>query len=95
MPDRSIAARVPETQRVAARVLWRLAILSGFALAGARPFWPTLSTLLVLSSALCLLIAATHRERPLGAVLSHWDEAALYALLSRAILLVQPAAGLG
>lgn len=91
MPDRSIAAHIPEPRKVVTRALWRLAILSAFALAGARPFWPTLTTLLVLAAGLCIIIAATQRERPLGTVLSHWDEAALYALLSRAILLAGPA----
>lgn len=77
---------------VAARLGWRTLILTAFALAGGRPFWPTLTTLLALAAALCGLIARVRRERPISAALTHWDEAALYALLSRgAAMLVEAA----
>lgn len=93
MPHRPFASQVPETFRIAIRVAWRLGILVAFAFTGTRPFWPTLTTLLVLATGLCLLIALARGEFPLGPTLNHWDEAALYGLLSRAILLAGPAAG--
>jgi hypothetical protein len=95
VPDRPLAPGLSEAVRVAVRVGWRLSILSAFALAGARPFWPTLATLLVLAAGLCVAVAAAQREWPLAATLSHWDEAAFYGCLSRAILLAGPASGPG
>lgn len=61
----------------------RLVIFAGFALVSQRPFWAVMATLLVLAALLSALVAGFRGERVFGPALTHWDEAAWYALLSR------------
>ena len=62
------------------RFFLRLVFLTAFAAFGIQGFGRTLATLLVLSEIVCVVMAAFHREALLGPVLTHWDEAAAYAL---------------
>jgi hypothetical protein len=70
----------PSSSQVLTRFLLRLVFLTAFAAFGAQGFARTLATLLVLSEIFCVVMAAFRREAPLGPVLTHWDEAAGYAL---------------
>ncbi len=70
------------------RLCLRLAILAGFAAASSQPFWAVLATLLIVAAGLSVVIAVTRRELVLSSVLTHWDEAAIYALLSRALVVL-------
>jgi hypothetical protein len=60
-----------------------LLILSIFAALGSQGFGKTLESLLVLAVFYCIFIAAIRREEPFGLVLTHFDEAAAYAVIGR------------
>lgn len=66
----------------------RLLILGTFALASNQPFWAVLTTLLIVAAGVSVLLAMLHREPVFGANLTHWDEAACYALLSRGAVIL-------
>lgn len=83
----TIAGDRRETWHVASRFGLRLTILSAFALASSQPFWAVLTTLCVVAADMSVVVAVARRERALGPVLTHWDEAAFYAIFSRAIIL--------
>jgi hypothetical protein len=68
--------------QVIVRFLLRLVILCVFAALGRQGFGRTLASLLVLSALYCVFTAAFRREAPFGAVLTHFDEAAVYAALA-------------
>jgi hypothetical protein len=92
MDDNNHAARpVIHTSFVFARFGLRLGILALFALASSQPFSAVLTTLLVLGSGLCMLIAVVRQEPAFGPTLTHWDEAVWYALLSRCTVLLTSA----
>lgn len=76
------------TSHVLRRFALRGAILVTFATASPQPFWSVLTTLFVLAAAVSVTIALARGEPMLGPVLTHWDEAALYAALSRGALLL-------
>lgn len=63
------------------RFFLRLVILSYFAAFGSQGFEKTLESLLVLAVFYCMVVAAIRREEPFGPVLTHFDEAAAYALI--------------
>ena len=65
------------------RFFLRLVILSIFAVLGSQGFGKTLESLLVLAVFYCVFIAAIRREEPFGPVLTHFDEAAAYAVIAR------------
>ena len=48
---------------------------------GTRGFGATFATLLALSAIFCAVVGAMRREMMFGAVLTHWDEAAAYAII--------------
>jgi len=79
----------PELPRevVSARVLIRFAlrmlVLGAFAALGSRGFGEALEGLLALAAVYCIVIAAVRREAPLGPALTHFDEAAAYAVIGR------------
>jgi hypothetical protein len=75
----------PTTPLVAARFVLRLAILCLFSLLSRRGFGPAFSALLLMASTLCSVIATLRRERVMASILTHWDEAAAYALLYGAV----------
>ena len=61
-------------------LLLRIVILSIFAALGRQGFGKTIEPLLTLATCYCILIGGIRREAPLGHVLTHYDEAAAYAL---------------
>lgn len=72
---------------VLSRMAVRIVVLAVFAAASSQPFWPVLTTLLVVAAGLSTVMAVARRETLLGPTLNHWDEAAFYALLSRGLAL--------
>ena len=66
--------------RVLVRFLLRIVILAVFAGLGSQGFAKTIEQLLVLAVCYCVIIGGIRREAPLGPVLSHYDEAAAYAI---------------
>jgi hypothetical protein len=69
--------------QVLVRFLMRMVILSVFALLGSQGFGRTLESLLALAALYCVFAAAIRREAPFGPILTHFDEAAAYALIAR------------
>jgi hypothetical protein len=65
------------------RFFLRLVILSIFAALGSQGFGKTLESLLVWAVFYCIFAAAVRREKPFGPVLTHFDEAAAYAVIAR------------
>ena len=80
-PRRTFAR--PLNSQVIFRFLFRLMLLSAFATMSSQGFGKALAGLLALSAIFCLVTGALRREAILGPVLTHWDEAAAYAFLSR------------
>jgi hypothetical protein len=72
----------PSSGHVLARSFLRMGILVAFAMLSSHGFGKALASVLPLASMFCVVIAAMHREAMLGPVLTHWDEAAAYALAS-------------
>jgi hypothetical protein len=68
------------TAQVLIRILLRLIILSTFAAFGSQGFARTFATLLMLAAMYCALIGAMRREPIAWHLLTHWDEAAIYAV---------------
>jgi hypothetical protein len=68
--------------QVLIRFLLRMVILSVFAVVGSQGFGKTLESLLVLAAFYCITVAAIRREAPFGPVLTHFDEAAAYAVIA-------------
>lgn len=66
---------------IGGRIVVRLGVLATFAAASSQPFWTVLTNLLLVGAGLATVMAAGRRERPLGPALTHFDEAAFYALL--------------
>jgi hypothetical protein len=67
--------------QVVFRFVLRLALLSMFATFGSQGFGKTFSALLALSVIFCVVMGTMRREALFGPVLTHWDEAAAYAVL--------------
>ena len=65
------------------RFFLRLVILGIFAALGSQGFGKTPESLLVLAVFYCIFSAAIRRETPFGPVLTHFDEAAAYAVIAR------------
>jgi hypothetical protein len=64
------------------RLFLRLLIFSVFAALGHQEFGKTLESLLILAIFYYIFAAAIRREEPFGQVLTHFDEAAAYAVLA-------------
>jgi hypothetical protein len=64
------------------RFFVRLLIFSIFAAFGSQAFGKTLEGLLVWAVFYCVLAAAIRREDPFGPALTHFDEAAAYAVIA-------------
>jgi hypothetical protein len=71
--------------QVVARFLLRLLLLIFFGSFGGQGFAKTFATLLLLAAFVSACLALLKREAPLGPVLTHWDEAVVYAVLSRLV----------
>jgi hypothetical protein len=82
----------PSLGEFGSRTAVRLAVLGAFAAASSQPFWPVLANLLLVGAGLASVMAVGRREPLLGRTLTHWDEAALYALLGLGLSLAHRAA---
>jgi hypothetical protein len=69
------------SSRVLFRFACRLVLLGTFATIGSQGFTAAFATLLVLSAIFCAVTGAMRREAIFGPVLTHWDEAAAYAVI--------------
>ena len=69
--------------RVLTRFFLRLIILCVFAGLGHQGFGKTLESMLMLAVLYCIVAAAVRREHPFGPLLTHFDEAAAYAMVAR------------
>jgi hypothetical protein len=66
--------------QVVVRFFLRIVVLSIFAALGRQGFGKTIEPLLGLATCYCIVIGGIRREAPLGQALTHYDEAAGYAL---------------
>ena len=80
-PRPSVPSQLTSLQ-VLFRFSFRFAVLSLFANLGTQGFGATFSMLLAMSAIFCAIIGAMRNETIFGPVLTHWDEAALYGVLS-------------
>jgi hypothetical protein len=69
--------------QVVFRFFLRIVILIVLASLGTQGFAKTFETLLAFAVFYCIFVAAIRREMPFGQVLTHFDEAAAYAILAR------------
>ena len=69
--------------QVVVRFGLRLAFVAAFATAGHEGYAATLSEFLVLTAVCCAALATVRREAMFGPILTHWDEAAVYAVIGR------------
>ena len=69
------------SSQVLFRFVFRIVLLSALATLGARGIRTTSATLLALSAIYCAVVGAMRRELMFGPVLTHWDEAAAYAVI--------------
>jgi hypothetical protein len=83
-PKPTISHELSSSQ-VLLRFVLRLALLSTFAIFGAQGFGTTFATLLALSAIFCAVVGAVRCEEMFGPVLTHWDEAAAYAVIGRLV----------
>jgi hypothetical protein len=74
------------SRQVLIRAAFRLLLLSCFATFGTRAFGQTLASLLALAAIFCAIVAAVRGEAIFGRTLTHWDEAATYAVLGRLVV---------
>jgi hypothetical protein len=65
------------------RFLLRLVLLSAFATFGTQGYGTAFSSLMALSAFFCAIVGAMRQEAIFGPVLTHWDEAAAYAIIGR------------
>lgn len=77
----------PNSRQVLLRAAFRLVVVSAFATFGTQGFGQTFATLLALTAIFCAVVAAMRGEAIFGRVLTHWDEAATYAVLGRLVAL--------
>ncbi len=73
------------SRQVLFRAMLRLVLLSAFAAFGSQGFSQTFASLLALAAIFCAMVAAMRGEAMFGRALTHWDEAATYAVLSRLV----------
>ena len=73
------------SSQVLLRFVFRLALLSTFAIFGTQGFKTTFVTLLALSAIFCAVLGAVRYEAIVGPVLTHWDEATAYAVIGRLV----------
>jgi hypothetical protein len=65
-----------------ARFFLRLIILTLFAALSKQGFGKTLQSMLILATIYCAVAAAIRREQPFAPDLTHFDEAAAYAIIA-------------
>ena len=81
-PRRTIPHQLNSSQ-VLFRFLFRLVLLSTFATVGTQGYGAAFATLMALSAMFCAVVGAMRQEAIFGPVLTHWDEAAAYAIIGR------------
>jgi hypothetical protein len=84
-PDLRSAKRDPAQVRSATvvfRFLLRMVVLGVFAAIGSLGYLETLASLLAMAALYCSIVAVFRREAPFGPALTHFDEAAAYALIA-------------
>jgi hypothetical protein len=74
---RPIVSHALHSSQVLFRFVLRLVLLCAFASLSTRGF----GTALALSAIFCVVVASIRREPVFGPVLTHWDEAAAYAVM--------------
>jgi hypothetical protein len=79
MQERAIPPQL-NSRQVLFRIVFRLVLLTTFATFGSQGFGKTFAALLVLSAVFCTVTGAMRREAIFGPALTHWDEAAVYAI---------------
>jgi hypothetical protein len=77
-----------DSRQVLFRFVFRLVLLSAFATFGTRGFVTAFSALLAMSAIFCAVAGAMRREEMFGPVLTHWDEAAAYAVLGNVVAIL-------
>jgi hypothetical protein len=75
------------SRQVLIRAAFRFALLTALATFSTQGFAQTLAMLLALAAIFCAIVATMRREAIFGRALTHWDEAATYAVLGRLIAL--------
>ena len=83
MPNSPDIPRDLGSAQALARFFLRLVILGIFAALGSQGFGMALEGLLAFAAFYCIFSAAVRREEPFGPVLTHFDEAAAYAVIAR------------
>jgi hypothetical protein len=83
MKPRPTVSHQLSSSQVLLRFVFRLAVLSTFAIFGRQGFGTTFAALLALSAIFCAVVGAMRCEAMFGPVLTHWDEAAAYAVIGR------------
>ena len=84
MQERAIPPQT-NSRQVVFRVLFRFVVLTAFATLGSQGFGETSATLLALTAVFCAITAAMRREAIFGRALTHWDEAAVYAVVGHVV----------
>ena len=77
--ERAVTPQLSSPQ-VLFRILFRLVLLTTFAIFGGQGFGKTFAALLALSAVFCTVTGAMRHEAIFGPALTHWDEAAVYAI---------------
>jgi hypothetical protein len=85
MKPRPTISHQLSSSQVVLRFVFRLALLSTFAIFGTQGFGTTFATLLALSAIFCAVVGVVRCEAMFGPVLTHWDEAAAYAVIGRLV----------
>ena len=83
MPHTPDISRNFESAQALTRFFLRMVILSIFAMLGSQGFGKTIEGLLAHAVFYCIFIAAIRHEELFGPVLTHFDEAAAYAVIAR------------
>ena len=83
-PRPTIPHQFNSTQ-VLMRFMFRMVLLGTFATFSTQGFGTTFAALLALSAVFCAVVGTMHREAIFGPVLTHWDEAATYAIIGRLV----------
>jgi hypothetical protein len=84
MQERAIPPQ-PNSRQVAFRFVFRLILLTALATVGSQGFGTTFAVLLALSAVFCTVTGAMRRETIFGPALTHWDEAAAYAIAGHVV----------
>ena len=76
--------------KVLVRFTLRLVLVAAFAIASRQGFLRAFGALVLLSATYCLLTGVMRREPVFGQLLTHWDEAAAFALIAGLLAALAP-----